>query len=314
MIEVWTMGEMLCEIMRPNVGDELYVPGTFRGPFPSGAPAICIDTVARLGHSAGIISGVGDDDFGKCILDRLESHGVNTDLVLRSKTGSTGVAFVTYFEDGSRKFLYHFSNTPATEAKAPEDASIFQGAKFFHIMGCSLFASMDFGTQIVKTMHMLRKAGAKVSFDPNIRPELLKDERCSLLVKEVMDNCSVFEPGVAELLLISGKDTVEEAVASCFENPVLEIIALKNGSKGCTIYTRQGKQQFGVYPTEVLDATGAGDCFDGAFLCALLENKPVDEAAKIASAAASLNTGAFGPMEGNITPETIQEKMRTPLS
>lgn len=314
MAEIWTMGEMLCEIMRPEVGTPLYEAGIFRGPFPSGAPAICIDTVARLGHSAGIISGVGDDDFGKCILDRLSGDGVDVSNVLRSPNGSTGVAFVTYFEDGSRKFLFHFSNTPATEAVAPETAEVFAGCKFFHIMGCSLMASAGFGGEIVKAMKLARSMGAKVSFDPNIRPELMKDPRCMELVREVMAVCSIFEPGVEELKMISGKDTVEEAVKACMENPVMEMIALKNGSRGCTIYTRDAVQSFGVYPTQVQDATGAGDCFDGALLCALIENRTVEEAAKMASAAASLNTAAFGPMEGKISRETVFEKMKGNLT
>ena len=49
MAGIWTMGELLVEIMRPKAGMELYEPGEFLGPFPSGAPAIFIDTVARLG-------------------------------------------------------------------------------------------------------------------------------------------------------------------------------------------------------------------------------------------------------------------------
>ena len=105
MAEIWTMGEMLVEIMRPCEGVELYEQGSFLGPFPSGAPAIFIDTVAKLGHQGGIIGGVGADDFGKCLLDRLKSDGVDCRFVLESKKNSTGVAFVTYFEDGSRKFI-----------------------------------------------------------------------------------------------------------------------------------------------------------------------------------------------------------------
>jgi len=309
MAEIWTMGEMLCEIMRSKVGVQLYDTDVFCGPFPSGAPAIFIDTVAQLGHSAGIIGGVGEDDFGRCLLDRLNRDGVDTSHVLRSDAGATGVAFVTYFEDGSRKFLYHFANTPATSAKAPENTGMFIDAKYFHIMGCSLMASEGFGHEILKAMQLARSAGAKVSFDPNIRPELMKDRGCMALIREVMTVCSVFEPGVAELLTVSAKKTVEEAVEACFQNPALEIIALKDGSRGCTIYTREKSVSFGVYPAQVLDATGAGDCFDGAFLCALLEDCDIEDAARIASAAASLNTAAFGPMEGNISKETISEKM-----
>ena len=79
MAEIWTMGEVLVEIMRPEIDQNFYDPAEFLGPYPSGAPAIFIDTAARLGHSTGIISKVGPDDFGRCIIDRLRSHDVNCD-------------------------------------------------------------------------------------------------------------------------------------------------------------------------------------------------------------------------------------------
>ena len=55
MAEIWTMGEMIVEIMREKENEPLDKAGVFRGPYPSGAPAIFIDTVARLGHKGGII-------------------------------------------------------------------------------------------------------------------------------------------------------------------------------------------------------------------------------------------------------------------
>ena len=49
MLDIITMGEMLVEIMREKEDMPLYEAHTFRGPFPSGAPAICMDAAARLG-------------------------------------------------------------------------------------------------------------------------------------------------------------------------------------------------------------------------------------------------------------------------
>ncbi len=293
------MGEMIVEIMRDKVDSPLNEAGVFLGPYPSGAPAIFIDTAARLGHKAGIISGVGCDDFGKCMLDRLEGDGVDTSLVLRDPGCSTGCAFVMYFSNGDRKFIFHIGNTPAAKAKAPESVP---AADFFHVMGCSLMANDDFGAQIVKTAHKFRDAGAKISFDPNIRPELMGGADTA---REILSMTSVFLPGVAELKMMAGCDTVEESVAKCFENPVLEIIALKRGSKGCTIYTRDTSFDFGIYPIVPVDATGAGDSFDAAFLCSLIDGLPLIDAARRATSAASLNTAAFGPMEGKINPETV---------
>ncbi len=305
MAEIITMGEMIVEIMRASVDEPLDRAGTFKGPYPSGAPAIFIDTAARLGHSAKIIGGVGDDDFGKCLLDRLSGDGVDVSDVIKNDRISTGCAFVTYFADGSRKFIFHLGNTPAVMAPAPEPEKL-AGAKFFHIMGCSMTAELSFGRRIVETMKNAVKMGAKVSFDPNIRPELMKDPEASDLVAEVMDNVNVFMPGVGELLQFSGKDDIDSAVEHCFKNEKLELIVLKDGSRGCHIYDRNGKAfSFGVYKAKPVDATGAGDSFDAAFLCGLIEGESVEGAAKLATAAATLNIAAFGPMEGKINRENV---------
>lgn len=306
MAEIWIMGEMIVEIMRAEVDVPLHQPGIFKGPYPSGAPAIFIDTAARLGHKTGILGGVGRDDFGRNILERLQKDGVDISQVLQSENGATGAAFVTYCSDGSRTFIFHMGNTPAVEAKMPA-AEVLQGIKYFHIMGCSLMAKKEFAEEIVKTMKLVVSLGAKVSFDPNIRKELFTDASVHDIVKEVISYTNIFLPGVEELLSITGKKTVEEAVEHCFENELLEILALKNGSKGCTIYSREEQIHLGVYPVEQKDATGAGDCFDGAFISGLLEGKSLKEAAQMAAAAGALNAAAFGPMEGNISRDTIAQ-------
>ncbi len=231
MAEIIVMGEMLVEIMRGQENEELYEPGVFRGPFPSGAPAIFIDTAARLGCSTAIIGGVGKDDFGKNILDRLRKDGVDCSHVLESTERSTGVAFVTYYSDGSRKFIFHMGNTPAVEAKAPLEDE-FDNVKYMHIMGCSLMADSLFAQEILKTMRMMRRKGTKISFDPNIREELLTDQSVNDVIREVMENTSVFMPGVSELLKITGAVSVDEAVEKCFAYEAMEVIALKNGRSG----------------------------------------------------------------------------------
>lgn len=306
MAQIWIMGEMLVEIMRPEPGIDLNVEGVFRGPFPSGAPAIFIDTMAKLGHLAGIIGGVGNDEFGDAILERLEGDGVDCRFVNRSNTTSTGVAFVTYFENGDRKFIFHMGNSAAVEAVCPNIGELGD-IEYLHVMGCSLMSNQDFAQEILKLMDGVCSVSGKISFDPNIRVELLKDESVFELVRSVLKHASVFLPGEEELLLISGEKTVEAAVAKCFKNPILEILALKQGSRGCTVYTRKQVYSMGVYSVKAIDATGAGDCFDAAFICGLLEGQNIEDAMKMAAAAGALNTAAFGPMEGRISPESIRK-------
>ena len=310
MCEIWTMGEMLVEIMRPKPEMQLYEKGEFLGPFPSGAPAIFIDTAARLGHTTGIIGGVGEDDFGRCILNRLKSDGVNCEYVISVDGKPTAVAFVTYFKDGSRKFIFHIDNTPAVMSTSPEMSNI-NNPKFFHIMGCSLMANKKFYYEIIKTTEKFLQRGAKITFDPNIRQELLCGQDINEIISPIMENCSVLLPGIEELQLIAGELNINKAVEKLFKNRKLEIIALKRGKEGCTIFSRDNKFDVGVYTVLPVDSTGAGDCFDAGFLCGLLENRTLPQCAQIATAAASLNTASFGPMEGNISISSVKKMIES---
>ena len=304
MLDIITMGELLVEIMRLKADQPLYEPHTFQGPFPSGAPAIFIDTAARLGCATAIIGGVGEDDFGKCLLDRLNHDGVDTRYVLKSRERSTGVAFVTYFSDGGRKFIFHMGNTPAVEATVPKD---LPDARYLHIMGCSLMANPGFAQEILKLMRALTERGTKVSFDPNIRRELLSDHSINSIMQEVMKHTHIFLPGVEELLMITGAESIDAGIEKCFRFPNMELILLKNGTHGNRLYQRDGTVEVvKAYPVVQADATGAGDCCDGAFLAGLCQGKAPIEAAKMGAAAGALNAAAFGPMEGNIFPSTIQ--------
>ena len=137
------------------------------------------------------------------------------------------------------------------------------------MMGCALTSSKDYAKEIVKTMHAMKEKGAKISFDPNIRMEHMKEAEDYDIIQEVVKATNVFLPGKSELRLLTGEEDIEKAVKKCFEYPDMEIVVLKNGSKGSTVYTRDGHFEMGAYPVEALDATGAGDAFWGGFLSSL---------------------------------------------
>ena len=182
----------------------------------------------------------------------------------------------------------------------------FEDTKYMHVMGCSLMSSVEFAKEIVKTVDMLKKNGAKISFDPNVRLEMMRDPVVLQILQEVSNKANILMPGVSELKMLSGEDDLDKAIKKVFESENLELLVLKNGSKGSRIYSREGlivEQE--VYKVEQKDATGAGDSYDAAFICGLAEGKSVAEAAKMGAAAGALNAAAFGPMEGNISPETI---------
>ena len=170
-----------------------------------------------------------------------------------------------------------------------------------------MFAKLELAQEILKTVKMAKKAGAKISFDPNIRKELMGDEQVVEIVNEILSYTNVFLPGLEELMMLTGKKTEESAVRACFEMKNMDILVIKKGSKGSSVYTRKEMISAGVYKINAIDSTGAGDSFDGAFICGLIEGRPLSEVIRMASAAGALNTAAFGPMEGDISKETINK-------
>ena len=126
MKKILTIGEILVEIVASSKGDGFLEAQPLTGPYPSGAPAIFIDQVGKLGAPCAIISRVGDDDFGTLNLRRLQQDGVDTSGITVAPGESTGSAFVRYREDGSRRFVFNITHSACgrLEATAASDALI----------------------------------------------------------------------------------------------------------------------------------------------------------------------------------------------
>jgi sugar/nucleoside kinase (ribokinase family) len=300
---IYTMGEILVEIMRDQPDSPLDQAGTFKGPYPSGAPAIFISAAARMGQKTRIWGGVGQDGFGSLILNRLNHDGVDCRSVTVKKNRSTAVAFVSYDRRGERNFIFHIDGTPAGEALfVPDNCS---SPDFFHIMGCSLMVNDSLYREIIKAMEFFSDRGAKISFDPNIRPELLGNRSLEEITDPIMKRCSVFLPGQEELRLFSSEKELSLCAADLFSRyEKMEIILVKKGSRGAELHTGDSFFEIPPYtlkPEEVIDPTGAGDTFDAVFLAGLLEKRDLKSAAERAARAGALNTMAFGPMEGDLS-------------
>ena len=187
---------------------------------------------------------------------------------------STAVAFVVYFLDGSRRFIYHIDGTPAATLGFPRDPPP-EVPRFFHAMGCSLMVNDRFRESIFEAVRFSHERAAKISFDPNIRPELLAGQDIHMVFGPLLERCSVLLPGVAELELLAGASGVEPSARALFKSGALEIIVLKRGKSGATLLEEGTKIEMPTYAVKEVDPTGAGDSFDAGFPCGLLENRPI---------------------------------------
>ncbi|GIV16627.1 MAG: carbohydrate kinase [Armatimonadota bacterium] len=306
MPHVLSLGELLVEVMRPAVDQPLDEPGQFVGPFPSGAPAIFIDAVARLGVSCGFIGVVGDDPFGKCVLRRLKGDGVDTRHIRVVSHRTTGIAFVSYRSDGSRQFLFHLPQSAAA-LLSPEDVreDYLHDVRALHITGSALSISESAREACYRAIRLCKQRGALVSFDPNIRPELLGLEVVRMLCEPVLQSCDVLLPSGAEATMLTG-DADEETACRNLVARGVPIVVLKRGAKGCVVFTDQHRVEIPAYPVTEVDPTGAGDAFAGGFVVAMLRGMSVTEAARFASAIGALAVTQQGPMEGLPTLEQME--------
>lgn len=309
MAKVITIGEILVEVMAKKEGQGFLRAGEFLGPYPSGAPAIFIDQVAKMGVSCGIIARVGEDDFGTLNIERLKADGADTSHIIKTPGYTTGTAFVTYFPDGGRQFIFHFAHS-AAGVLGPEDIdeNYIGNAEYMHIMGCSLTASESMRKAILKALDIAKRKGLKISFDPNIRPELLNVQSIRNVFDSIIESVDILLTGEEEALLISRTDTLEEAILVLRAKKIATIV-VKRGSRGARVYSEDGFIDVPPFNVEEVDPTGAGDCFDGAFIASLAEGSFLDKAALTASAAGALAVTKKGPMEGTSTKDDVSKFM-----
>jgi sugar/nucleoside kinase (ribokinase family) len=305
MYDIVTIGEILAEILTEHTDQEFTKPGVLLGPYPSGAPAIAIDQAAKAGARTAIIARVGRDDLGRLNIDRLASDGVDVSHIIETGENTTGVAFVTYFSDGSRRFVYHFTKAACGELSPSDvDASVIKGSRYLHIMGCSITGSPSLGQSIMRAVGIAAANNVKISFDPNIRPELLAGEIMQYY-RHIIDASDVLLAGKSELASLFGGDT-EASVKNLLAQKD-RVVVLKDGSRGTSVYTRNEAFRVPVYPAAEVDPTGAGDSFDGTFLALLCKGWSLRDAADRGNAAGALAVAKRGPMEGNATLAEIEE-------
>jgi tagatose kinase len=305
MPNVITIGEVLVEIMAKKIDQDFSETAEFQGPFPSGAPAIFIDQVAKTGSSCGIIGSIGNDGFGKINYDRLKRDGVNLENLNILDSEATGVAFVTYKNNGDRNFIFHLKNSAAgcvNEKDIKEE--YFKDCNYFHIMGCSLFND-NIIDSVKKAILICKKNNIKISFDPNVRKEILKDNKIYNFIKYILVNCDIFLPGEEELKIISGIEDEKEAVKTILDYGV-KYILVKRGNRGCTLYNKEYSIDSASINVKEIDPTGAGDCFGGTLISCLNQGMDVRKAVIFANAAGAMAVTKKGPMEGNSTINEIE--------
>jgi sugar/nucleoside kinase (ribokinase family) len=300
MTKVLTVGEILVEIVATTRGEGFRDAQPLIGPFPSGAPAIFIDQVGKLGTPCAILGRVGDDDFGQLNLERLRADGVDVSGIEIAPGESTGSAFVRYREDGSRVFVFNIANAACGTLPATSHGrAIMEDCTHMHVMGTALSAP-GLAERAMEAISVIKQRGGTLSFDPNLRPEILDMPGLRPALDRVLEQTDLFMPSGDEIFLFTSAHTEAEAVADLLGRGVSDIV-IKRGAGGASHFNAQGRTDAPPIPVEERDPTGAGDCFGGAFVSFWSAGADPETALCHANAAGARAVTRLGPMEGTST-------------
>jgi sugar/nucleoside kinase (ribokinase family) len=308
MARVYCVGELLID----------FIPGTEKDSYikkAGGAPANVAVAVARNGVDASLACKVGNDDFGRFLLDTMKEQGVTVATPEMIDEAITTLAFVSLTPEGERSFT--FARKPGADmflkAEEIKDEDIM-ASDIIHAGSLTLqkTPSRDATITALRKGHEM---GKLVSFDINYRPNLWNGEK-----EKAMESVESIFPYI-NMLKISDEETEFvggiENIHDFMEKNDIPLVVETLGGEGSRAFFNGKEVRAEGFKAKVVDTTGAGDAFWGAFMaCLLLQGvrKPADltdeilyKALRYGNASGSICVSNKGAIASIPTREQIEE-------
>jgi 2-dehydro-3-deoxygluconokinase len=264
-----------------------------------------IIAAARSGARAAYFSRLGDDEFGRMFLALWKAEGVDSSAVTIDPQAHTAVYFVSHGPQG-HVFSYMRAGSAASRMR-PEDLPLatIRGARFVHASGISMGISASASDTVLAAFESARVAGARVSFDSNLRLKLWPIARARAMIAAAAALAECFFPSIEDARALSGLED-EEAVVDWGHRLGPRIVFLKLGPQGVIVSDGTRQERIAGHKVAAVDATGAGDCFCGTALARLCAGDDAFAAARYANAAAALATTGFGAVAPLPRPDAVR--------
>ncbi len=290
---------------------------------PGGAPANVLAMLAKLGLSCVFLGKVGADGFGDQLEAALCAAGIDARGLRRDAAVHTTLAVVQTLEGGERDFSFYRRPGADVELTKDElDRDALKNCRVFHFGSLSL-TDEPARSATQAALALARKAGALVSFDPNLRPPLWEsDEQAREQIAWGLAQCDVLKIADNELVFMCGTEDFDRGAAMLREQyPNLRLLNVTAGAAGSYSYYGELKAfEPACTLGSVIETTGAGDTFCACVLHYVLENglddlteKQLHEMLRFSNAAAYLVTtrrGAIRSMPELSEIEVVLRKMK----
>jgi fructokinase len=262
MADVTALGEVLIDFTPCGVsgaGKNLFEQN------PGGAPANVLAAISKMGLKTAFIGKVGEDMHGAFLRRTLEELQIDTSGMITDPSYFTTLAFVG-LENGERSFSFARKPGADTQLRAEEiPVPLLRQTKIFHFGSLSLTDEPARGATIY-AVEQAKKAGALISYDPNYRAPLWKDEASAMEeMRSVVPMTDIMKLSDEECVLLTGKPEPDQAAEALLERGV-KAVFVTLGADGAMLKTKAIEVTVPGIPVKAVDTTGAGDSFWGAIL------------------------------------------------
>ena len=282
---------------------------------PGGAPCNVLSMLQNLGHRTAFLGKVGQDTFGDLLADASSACGIETRGLLRDGDVHTTLAFVHTHPDGDRSFSFYRKPGADVRLTAEElDEGLLTGCRIFHFGTLSLTDEpCRTATQIA--VDTARKAGAILSFDPNLREPLWADlAEAKRQIEWGLARCDILKISDNEVLFVTGETDFEKGAAILLDRfPNIRLLNITAGPDGSHCFFGGRHVFVPGFKVRTIETTGAGDTFCACVLHDVLqnglENRTDDSLAamlRFANAAAAIVTTRKGALRSMPTLAEIQ--------
>ena len=300
----------MVEFIREERDIRLTEDGTFHGPHVGGAPVNFAAAMARLGVEVSFLGGIGEDEFGKYVLERLGKAGLKTNWVMPVARYTTGMGFITYLSDETKHFVYHLQRSAAGQPAIEnfDLDEVVRGVEYFFISGSS-FLHKNIYELIVELARRVKAQDGKIVFDPNYREELLSPATFRRQCEPILAMTDILLPSGNEPQLLMDNPSAERACRELIASRVMKFVILKQGAEGAVIYREGAKDVVRAEPMpreHIADTTGVGEVFDAAFLYAYLGGLTLHESVEFANLTAAISLTKKGGVNSAVNFEDIE--------
>lgn len=269
--------------------------------------------LSRLEHSVGYLTKLGNDPFGKRILNTMSKNGISKSLVAYSNYALTGSMMKSKVTSGDPEIFYFRKNSAASTLSISDIESIdFSDYGILHMTGIFPALSQSTFEASKRLMEKAKEHGLTIFFDPNLRPQLWENkEKMIETINLFAYQADYFLPGVKESETLMGSKEPEKIAEHYFAKGVKNII-IKTGKYGAYGANSEGSFVCPTYQEDkIVDTVGAGDGFAAGVLSAINEGLSLKEAVNRANAIGTIQIQSVGDNDGLPTRQQLEEFMKT---